>query len=105
LCRTTPFLFAVVPTEWRSSTSFSARLRGTPNLSAVSIGVAKREVILIGIVLCLFYIRGTIVPIKIFSTTLQLSTPHATRDLPSPAYASKRFLDSSGRFALVGKAS
>ncbi len=43
--------------------SFNARLRGTPNLSAVSIGVANREVILIAIVLSSSYILKPIIPI------------------------------------------
>jgi hypothetical protein len=43
--------------------SFIARLRGTPNLSAVSIGVANRDVILIAMVVSSSYIFKPMNPI------------------------------------------
>ena len=58
-----PLFFAVRFNESTSLISFAARERGTPNLSAVSIAVANRDVILTAIDMNSFYIFDSTIPI------------------------------------------
>jgi len=57
-----PLFFSVRFNESTSLISFAARERGTPNLSAVSIAVANRDVIFTAIDLNSFYIFESAIP-------------------------------------------